>query len=249
MTDRTPDTVPELLVERFRRGELSATRADEVRTRLAGEPDRLSALEADDAVIFAQYPVARTVREIEARRAEADWHRRRTWRRGLLMLPVVAAMLILLRPPPVEYTGIKGDHTLFIHRVEGHDAVRLPPGAVANEHDRLQLSYLVDAEDRWGVVASLDGRGVATLHLPDGGARAEHLAVGGTIPLSQSYELDDAPRFERFFLVTATTPFDVRDVEDALHELAGQEDGGMTGDLPIDQAYSVTDVFVEKGPT
>ena len=51
-------------------------------------------------------------------------------------------------------------------------------------------------------LVSIDGRGVATLHFPDD-VDPTALAHGGAMALDHSYELDDAPGFERFLRVTA----------------------------------------------
>ena len=45
--------------------------------------------------------------------------------------------------------------------------------------------------------------GCVTRHLPAAGARAAPLSRARPVPLPEAYELDDAPGFERFFLVTA----------------------------------------------
>lgn len=54
-----------------------------------------------------------------------------------------------------------------------------------------------------------------TQHLPVSGTTAVRLAASGVALLDAAYELDDAPRFERFCLVTSNRPFDVGVVLDA----------------------------------
>jgi hypothetical protein len=65
----------------------------------------------------------------------------------------------------------------------------------------------------------MDGRGTFTWHIPAGYAggirTAPPLDPKGPVVLPSAYELDDAPGFERFFLVFAAAPFDVSDVESA----------------------------------
>ncbi len=41
------------------------------------------------------------------------------------------------------------------------------------------------------------------------------LIQGDPVSLNYSYELDDAPKWERFYFFTANTSFDVRDVTQA----------------------------------
>ena len=62
-----------------------------------------------------------------------------------------------------------------------------------------------------------------TLHWPettDGTAAA--LQAAGEVRLPSAYELDDAPAFERFFLVRAATPFSVATAVEAARALAAQ---------------------------
>jgi len=51
--------------------------------------------------------------------------------------------------------------------------------------------------------------------------------------LPHAYALDDAPRFERFFFITANDPLDVRQTLAALRMLAHREDSATAGlELP-----------------
>jgi hypothetical protein len=73
------------------------------------------------------------------------------------------------------------------------------------------------------VLLSIDGARRVTLHWPenkDGAAAA--LKASGESRLPSSYELDDAPAFERFFLVRAATPFSVATAMQAARALAAQ---------------------------
>jgi len=95
---------------------------------------------------------------------------------------------------------------LVIHRqAEGSDdgAELLREGQAVFAGDVLQVSY-VAAGASLGVIVSIDGRGVTTLHepSPQTAEGATKLDQGGAIPLTSAYELDDAPAFERFFFVT-----------------------------------------------
>jgi hypothetical protein len=89
----------------------------------------------------------------------------------------------------------------------------------------LQLHYLT-TEPGYGMVISIDGSGNRVQHLPTGSSDANPSQVGNTqaaalqlgsvIPLPHSYELDQAPHFERFFFFMAEKPFAWNDIEPAL---------------------------------
>ena len=58
--------------------------------------------------------------------------------------------------------------------------------------------------------------------------------------LAQAYELDDAPGFERFYLVTADEPFAVESVVDATRR------AGADGPLDLPAAMDQSSVVLEK---
>ena len=106
---------------------------------------------------------------------------------------------------------------------------------------------IVPAGRSYGVVASVDGRGAVTRHAPEDGARAVRLPAQGAVPLAHSYRLDDAPAFERFFLVTGGSPFEVEPVLDALRRLAA-EGGARTGAPALPPGLAWSDFVLEKAP-
>lgn len=232
-----PRRVPELHREQLALGEL----APERREALLARPEtaaELAVLRAADAEILAEHPPARVLAEVR-RRAAAMPRRAPTWALWLTPTLAAAAVAALVLTRPVEdvpkdslvarralaedpgETRIKGlaPH-LLVHRQEGERAVPLAEPAQARAHDRLQLSY-VAAGARHGVVLSIDGNGVVTLHAPTSPSGSTALQQDGAVALPQSYELDAAPGFERFILVTAAGPIDVAAVERAARALAG----------------------------
>jgi hypothetical protein len=60
------------------------------------------------------------------------------------------------------------------------------------------------------------------------------------VPLPQAYELDDAPAFERFYMVTADEPFAVETVVDAIRR------AGADGRLDLPAAMDQSSVVLEK---
>jgi hypothetical protein len=80
--------------------------------------------------------------------------------------------------------------------------------AVVRSRDLLQLSYNGGGQSH-GLIASVDGAGAVTLHFPASEGAATNLAAT-TTTLPHAYALDDAPRFERFFFVTANAPIAIK---------------------------------------
>ncbi len=95
----------------------------------------------------------------------------------------------------------------------------------------------------------MDGRGSVTLHLPAGPSRAVPLRREATVLLDQSYELDDAPRWERFYFVTGSEPFAVAPVLDAARRVATHDLGSQPAALPLPPGLEQSSFSVQKETT
>jgi hypothetical protein len=226
--------LPDWMVERLRAGDLDPARAAETRARLEAEGglDRLEALRQDDREFLEARPPGPALAAI---RRSAEGREPRPHRpRPALWLPIATAAvagmaLLVVRPltgsgPQIEDARLKGLAAhLEIHRQRpGMQPELLADGAIARVGDLVQLSY-VSADAPYGAVVSVDGRGSLTLHWPEGGGPAAPLVGGHSVPLPHAYRLDDAPAFERFFLVTASAPFDSGVVVEAARRLAASD--------------------------
>lgn len=222
--------LPEWMVERLRAGDLDPARAAELRARLEAEGgrERLEALERDGREFLEAHPPGPALAEIRRRAAGGDPRprpARRTLWAPLATAAVAAAAVLMVAPrlgsgPEPEEGRMKGlSARLEVHRQRpGMPPELLADGAVARAGDLVQLSY-VSADAPFGAVVSVDGRGAVTLHWPEGGGSAAELEGGHSVPLPHAYRLDDAPTFERFFLVTASAPFDSGVVVEAVRRL------------------------------
>jgi hypothetical protein len=241
-------SLPDWLVERAALDEVPPASRD----RIAGaDPrelaDRVARLRDDNAAELARFPAGPAVAEIEARIA-AERRRRRRRRVGWLgAATCAAAVLVVLRlgvvRPGADPQGsderatigepgaaspserVKGTARLLAFRQVGAQVERLEQDAVVRAGDVIQLRYKA-AGQSYGVIASLDGAGVVTLHFPlreDAPPQATAMAAD-TTALPNAYSLDDAPRFERFFFVTASGPIDVQQTLSALRALAHRDD-------------------------
>jgi hypothetical protein len=221
---RTGAPLPDWQLERYRLGELPPDEAEALREALATDAvvrERLAWLEESDREILATHPPAEMVEAIRARAAAAAPSSvlRPAWRPPLLAamaalgLVLVGGSAVLLRGPRgdggTKETRVKGlTPRLFVYRKGASAAELLASGSVAHENDVVQLAYQA-AGRRFGAIVSVDGRGVVTRHLPATGNQPLKLRPGAAVALDQAYRLDDAPGFERFYLVTADAPFPV----------------------------------------
>jgi hypothetical protein len=238
--------VPDLYLERYRLGELPEDERDRIERLLVLDPelrDRLEALQASDAEVARDYPAPLMDERIRAR-ARAEGVSRRTaasgkgsggWmtalaaaRRAWVMPALAAAAVVLavgvgvVRPPaPDDGILLKGGAAeLVVYR-------KTAAG------DLVRVGYRA-AGQPYGAILSTDGNGNVTLHMPRSGGRATSLAPGATVLLDFSYELDDAPRWERFYLVTGDEPFPLEPVRRAARAVATAGSPGAPPPLPLD---------------
>ncbi|MCP3099175.1 ActD-like protein [Myxococcus sp. K15C18031901] len=269
MNSQSPRRTPDWMLERIALGELPPEELAAARERLAqepGGPERLAALEADGRATLERLPPERVAREVEARfrRPPARAPARPAWVRpawGLVPVLATVALFVLARPPAETTTGegvggpVAGDFEptrskgllprLEVHRQRGQGGEALADGSPVAAGDRVQLSYIAAGRTH-GVIVSVDGRGAVTLHVPEEGmTQAAALSPSGTQRVGGSYELDDAPRFERFFLVTAEHPFALEPVLAAARTLAASADA-HTGSLSLAEDLTQVSFTLEK---
>ncbi|HVV49481.1 MAG TPA: ActD-like protein, partial [Polyangia bacterium] len=68
----------------------------------------------------------------------------------------------------------------------------------------------------------------------------------GEVRLPSAYQLDDAPAFERFFLVRAEAPFEVAPVVAAARALAARTDEARRAPLPLPAGFDQVSLTLEK---
>lgn len=242
------------------------------------DPDEvLAALRESNAEILADYPADRMHRDLRRRLDALDEPEPARVNWGWVLAPgglaVVAAVLLavwmgkegeqvavhqgdattqsgyLVEGGPGERVRVKGGvgaHLVVDRKTaEGHE--RLVQGDAVVAGELVQLSY-VPAGAEQGVIVSIDGAGVATLHFPSNVDAEPTLAEGSEVPLDHAYELDEAPSFERFFIVTreGEAP-SVAEVLKAAEALAGSPEA-RTAELGLaGEGWQQEDLLLEKG--
>jgi hypothetical protein len=235
-------SLPDWLVERAALDEVPPASRERIERADPRElADRVAALRDDNAAELARHPAGPALAQIEARvaelrdRAEREARRRRRRLGGLGLVMSAAVVLLVVRgtaqlpagePAPVDdTTRVKGAARLIAFRQAGEQVEQLGPDAMVRAGDVIQLRYHAGGRG-YGVIASVDGAGVVTLHYPlreDAPPQATAMAPEPTA-LPHAYALDDAPRFERFFFITSDDPLDVRQTLGALRALAHRDD-------------------------
>lgn len=223
-----PQKTPELFVEKLAANELSEEMAARVQAQLesAQETDRIAEIHRSNQAILNEYPPAQLAASIRLRHQNSQYRFKRIW----YLLPVsavaaAAAMFFMMQVPPgaktlppnqgtsaAPYEGIKGSPQLLIHKQTTNGATPLKTGDTAAAGDVLQIKFNTSTAQSL-VICSIDGRGTVTLHYPIRKDASTAVLAKGAQTLPFGYELDDAPNFERFFMVWSETRTNVKTAE------------------------------------
>ena len=262
--------IPDWQLERYLLGELPSELEAKVKKQLESDESartRLAALEESNREILATYPSAVQARQIEQKYEEKYGRQEKRKREPLhpklrtfaYALSTAALILIILIPlrialkqsgPDREMEGIRPKGIkphLVVYRKRGDEIKRLEREDKVAQGDIIQVTY-VAAGKTYGVIYSIDGRGLVTLHFPDiGDETAPELDQNGEVSLPYAYELDDAPSFERFFFITSDDPFDIADVEEAVYALASKLKKTRKKSLNLPLGFKQYSVILNKG--
>jgi hypothetical protein len=249
-------TTPDWKLERYLLGELSS----EERARIAADPTlaaRIAELREQDAQILAAHPPEAVAKEVR-RRAGATASRQVPRRIAWIAAPALAsglALAVVALLPRSEPRGFEQElvrskglaPAVLIDRRRGSapELERLADGGRVQAGDLLQLHYRA-AGRRYGMIFSIDGRGAITLHHPAAPEAAPELADAPLVSLPHAFELDDAPGFERFFLITSAEPFRVEPVLERARALSPE--ARERGALELPPGLEVRSLSLIKEP-
>jgi hypothetical protein len=256
-------TISDLRLEQYVLGELSEAETREVRDALEADTavrERLEGITRSNKEILFSFPAVRMAPAIEERARESAAPVRRQPFMTLLVPLAAAALAVVsivgiraavLRGSVVEDTTRPkiGELHLIVYRKTADGAEALKNGAGVSRGDTLQIAY-VAADQKYGAIFSIDGRGVVTFHLPqDYAGQSQYspeLDQKGEAALPFAYELDDAPAFERFFFVFSKSRFDLRDIRKAALDLAASPNAAASGNLRIASGLGVYSLVLKK---
>ncbi len=249
----------DLTCERYLLGELPPRQMQEVEELLRNDPAaaaRIEALKKSNREIRSSYPADLMSEKIRQRALYSAERKtpagRKTSPRNLnrvmrrVMAPAAAAAFLVISGylivPHIPGTGpvpgsepgirIKGTGGLFIYRQGKNGIEHLKNMARVKEGDLLQIAF-TPAKGRYAAIFSVDGRGAVTLHYPRRSNGAAKIVPGKRIILDASYELDDAPAYERFFLVTSPGKFSVEKISRDIRRLAADPGALREQKLPL----------------
>jgi len=238
-------SIPNWKIERYLLGELPAREMAALKTLENKNIEfcsQLALLRNSNEELLAEYPAREFAEKMQAAKFKIIEPIKNRW---LMHLSACAALLIaatvltnifsdenspaqnvVINEDGTRVKGLKTD--LEIWRKTADSVEKLSNGSEAKAGDLLQMRYVAE-EKCYGVLLSIDGNRVLTIHLSGENGRAKELEAGKIISLENSYELDNAPKSEIFYLFTSKNEFALAPIEKAL--LSGE----MPKNLQISQ--------------
>ena len=139
-----------------------------------------------------------------------------------IMLPVIYFLQKDAENPIGQAAGTEGFMDITGDRVKGlaqtepelsiylkNDwEIPLPGKTSLPEGSTVQLAYATPPGEHYGVIFSIDGRSIVTMHYPYRQGQSSLLDSGKRTFLNEAYTLDDAPDYEIFVLVVSKDPLD-----------------------------------------
>jgi hypothetical protein len=215
--------IPDIMLERYVLEELDIKKMDEIRELCNKDPlvaSRVLEIKESNEEILNAYPEDKITAEIMHKfEAQNVVYKKRQiipkiYLRIIAPIAVAAVAVVVIMLPAVKHevayidpndiTREKGSEmSIYLYRKNRNGEIDIMKnGSKAKPGDLLQISYS-SLKNGYGVIFSIDGRGKVTLHYPADEKSSTKLDIGKKHLLDNSFELDDAPDFERFFFVTS----------------------------------------------
>jgi hypothetical protein len=233
------ENISDFLIERYLIGEVSEDEIALVEKAVSEDSslkEHIESLKADSADFFEARPPALYTELIEKKALAMDNNDRkknsfsfvpflnfRNLVSFAVALSIVCAVVIFSprsgsRVTPSsgvfteDGTRIKGSEELYLYVKNESGISQLFDRAEAAEGDLIQIGYRNGTFSQ-GMIFSVDGSGVTTVHFPRGGTVSDQIMSQKRIILDSSYRLDDAPLYENFYFVYSNTPFTLEQVK------------------------------------
>ena len=243
------ESVSLFMLERYRLGELYSEDEKAVKDALAMDGElrsRLEALDRSDRELRLRYPAA----YFKFKPAISKFPSQESFKptRPRLIRGIAAAAILCILFPVVYFfhnaransiaTSVAMGNALADRAkgsaltgaelslyLKGEDELPLSNLVELGEGNTVQLAYTAPAGEYYGVIFSIDGRSLVTMHYPYSRGQSSLLVSGKRTFLEEAYTLDDAPDYEVFVFVVSTEPLDADAVQKEAQKIAAASQG------------------------
>ncbi|MBU1077810.1 MAG: hypothetical protein KKH98_10995 [Spirochaetes bacterium] len=230
--------VPDLLLEQYLLNELPEEESRRIEELLKQEKNgmkRLEKLKESNKEILEKHPASVMNRSIRSKVEEAGSVKEgmpgflyRTFTRYRYLYTAIGFVVILFLvfiPQRIEHfvrdhetIRIKGGAEFYIYLKEGDQKKRLKNNDTVRAGVLIQVAYKA-GDARYGIIFSIDGRGIITLHFPGRQQDPCNLTPGRKMALKEAYELDDAPDYEHFFFIYSVKKINKKRIMEKVKEV------------------------------
>lgn len=249
--------IPDIILEQYFLGELPSEKMIEIRSLLDSDDSlrkRIKLIEKSNNEFLKTYPFSKTF--IQGSLSDKGRKSKNSRFRKIFIFPsaalaLAACTLLFFKISPLfdpidNSVIIKGNaENLFLYRKNGNQADVLKNGDSAKKNDILQIAYQIP-KDRYCIIFSIDGNSSVTLHYSSSDKSAPEDSAPGKIFVPESYQLDDAPFFERFFMITSDKKIHGDDILSRAEKFALDRDKVVSESFPVGNSFSQQSVLIVK---
>ncbi len=246
--------VPEIYLEQLYLKELSPQKAES----LTNTDSFLNSIELSNKEILKQYPplfikegiIRKLNNKNEKKSKKQDFKfyilRAVPIAAALVFLTLNLSQLYITQEPNniIRSKGLNPELSIYIDK--NNSPAELFDNDFVAESDIIQLTYNA-AGNKYGVIFSLDGRGVITLHYPENIYSTPIIDPNGSHALPFSYELDDAPKFERFFFVSSKQKFNISTILKSAEDIFNYNNPETIKNLNLTAEFDQQTIILKKG--
>lgn len=247
MSGNINNKISDYILERYILGELSESKMAELAGFISDDPDlrrKIASLKKSNVDILEEYPSETVASMIKNSAGVSETGKAGKAKVKYFAIPslaaAVAAAVFFISPladdlfkddAGRDITRIKGaEANIYLYRKINGNVEQLADGSSARKNDLLQIAYSAAGKQLFGTIISIDGRGTVTLHYPVNGSSSK-IRTGSKVVLENSYELDDAPSFEKFFFFISVTELNPDKIISGAKILASDPDKILKGKI------------------
>ena len=249
--------IPDMVLEQYILGELSPAKMKEIDSLTELDNSlrkRIQIIEKSNRDFLKKYPFSKS--RVSVSIAVSGKKNSIVKSRKMFIFPsaviaLAACVLVFVKVSPLFDTFdnsviIKGNtENLFLYRKNGNQADVLKSGDPAKKNDILQIAYQIP-EDRHCIIFSIDGNSNVTLHYSSSEKTMTDNSKTGKIFVPESYQLDDAPYFERFIMLTSDKKISSDVIMPRAEKFALDRQKAASESFPVEKSFSQQSVLIVK---
>jgi len=249
--------IPDIVLEQYILGELPSDKMKDIKSLLRSDDSlrkRIELIEKSNNDFRKKYSFEKTgiPAALSAGKKKKDlYHYRKIFIFPSAAVAIAACTLIFIKVMPIFETIdnsviIKGNtENLFLYRKNGNQADFLKNGDTAKKDDIVQIAYQIPKE-RNCIIFSIDGNSGVTLHYSSSGNSIQDNSKTGKTFVPESYQLDDAPYYERFFMITSDAEIRRDEILSRAKKFALDRDKAVYESFPVEKSFSQQSVLIVK---